>query len=74
MARLNHSDLSEYIDKLAVEAEEIETYLIDLTLASNGTFQYDDLLQMPIEKINTIYARLEKKIKADSGIKGTEYL
>lgn len=71
---MDRDQLQEYINKLAVESENLHEFLIDLGLYSNGSIPYRDLLQMPMQRIKQVKERLEHKMKKDAGSKGQEYL
>jgi hypothetical protein len=57
-----------------VDAENIEEYLMDLTIYGNGAISLSELLSMPMSKIKMFENRLEKKTKLEAGKNGKEYL
>lgn len=67
-------ELNEFINKLNVDAENLEEYLMDIALYSEGTIQYSDLKQMPMARVRLFEKRLSDYLKKKSGKKGTEYL
>jgi hypothetical protein len=71
---MDRQELSDYIDNLAEEVEDIEKYLIDITLAAKGALQYAEIMCMSSTKVNLFVERIEAKIKAETGVKGKEYL
>jgi hypothetical protein len=62
------------IDTMKKEVEQIETYIMDVALASHGALAYRDTLYMPPDKLNLYAKRIEHKIKQESPTKGPEYL
>jgi hypothetical protein len=71
---LDRNELSDYIDKLANEVEEIEKYLIDVVLAAKGSLQYADIGYMTSSRVNIYVERISAKNSTESGVKPTEYL
>jgi hypothetical protein len=74
IADLDRNALSDYIDKLAEEVEDIEKYLIDVVLAAKGSLQYADIGHMTSARVNVYVERIGAKNTADSGTKGKEFL
>jgi hypothetical protein len=74
IADLDRNELSDYIDKLADEVEDIEKYLIDVVLSAKGSLQYADIGHMTSARVNVYVERISAKLTAESGIKGKEYL
>lgn len=66
--------LVEFIEKLNVDSETFEGYLMEIALYSDGVITYADLRQMPVKRVKQFEEKLSDKIKSKAGKKGTEYL
>lgn len=66
--------LNEYIEKLNVDAKELEGYLFEVAIYSEGAITYTELREMPLTRIRIFEERLLEYTKKKTGQKGQEYL
>lgn len=71
---MNPQELNEYIEKLNVESEELEGYLFEVAIYSEGAITYSELREMPLKRIRVFEERLLEYTKKKTGKKGQEYL
>ena len=72
--RMSAQELNSYTKDLIAQGESLERNLIDLSLYSNGSFTYSDLLQLPLGQVRMIQDSIVQKNKKDKGSKETQYL
>lgn len=73
-ARMTPVELNDFVNKLAMEADKIDGYLMEVAVYGNGVITYSEMLQMPIRKIKMFEEKISEKLKQESGKQGTEYL
>ncbi len=71
---MNAQELNDYIEKLNVDAEDLEGYLFEVSIYSEGAIAYSELREMPLKRIKVFEERLMDYMKKKSGKKGQEYL
>jgi hypothetical protein len=71
---MNAQELNDYIEKLNVDADELEGYLFEVSIYSEGAITYSELREMPLKRIKIFEERLTDYMKKKSGKKGQEYL
>ena len=67
--RMSPTELKKFTEKLIAQQKQIQDNLVELSIYSNGSFTFNDLLQLPAGMITTIEKIVVKKLKQDRGIK-----
>jgi len=66
---MSQTELKKFTEKLIAQQKQIQDNLFELSIYSNGSFTYSDLLQLPAGQITDIEKIIVKKLKQDRGIK-----
>jgi hypothetical protein len=67
--KMTPKELHDYTSDLIAQKDRFQTSLMETAAYSNGSFRYDDLLQMPVKQYNKLEEIIVKKLKQDRGIK-----
>ena len=67
-------ELHEYTSNLIAQRKRFQKNLMETAAYSNGSFTYDQLLQMPTSEYKELEEIIVKKIKQDKGIKEANML
>lgn len=58
---MSHSELKEYLEKMATESDAAHQGLMDIALYSDGAASYAEILHMPTNRVKQLRERIERK-------------
>ena len=62
-------ELHAFTQDLVAQAKILEDNLLELSVFSNGSITYNDLLQMPVGQVKSLQRIITKKLKQEKGVK-----
>jgi len=64
---MSAAEIRDYVNRLSVEQERMEEYLMDIALYSDGVISFGELVSMPMPRVKMYEKRLNEKLHRKAG-------